>query len=507
MPVTAGRAALDWTAAGPIIAGTSRTRVFVRQDGRPHLRILWDPSPGHRRTGLCLALGFALVVCGCASTGSPPAARFPPPPTWPDDHEHSLDDLVELSIHHNAGLDAARYVAESTQGLIDQVKALWLPMFRYDFAAVGYSNDINYKARILDLISVNVPLTGAYNLNSTASAWQILTTSGKRSSLLGQARRVGLLQKIQVLQLQDAVAFDVANLYYLVCLAHETDNVLDAAIDRAAMLEQVLGARRRQGSLQVSTLDLLQAEMLVRQLRRQQIAARAARQQSYLALRTFVGVPPDRPLYLRSVQLPPLADRREVLSAAGTLARAFLARPEVYQAQLVVRILQEQVRFAKAGWGPNVGFLGAGTYTAGNHGAVLNALDGIAGKIVIDLPVYDPAARGRLRQMLGLEHASTALQRQVEEQIQLDIETARLEAEKTLAIVVQAAAARDAAIDRARLAHQAYAHHVLRADDVLQAIRTETDSRIDCLQALYAHHATRARLKRVLADRQVRYGH
>jgi len=90
-----------------------------------------------QRTSYVLT-GEAMVLClcllsGCASTEmSSPPVQFPPAPQYPPDHRYTLDELLELSIHRNASLDVARYEAEAVEGLVDRVKALWLPALRWD---------------------------------------------------------------------------------------------------------------------------------------------------------------------------------------------------------------------------------------------------------------------------------------------------------------------------------------------------------------------------------------
>src|SRR5262245_50252206 len=81
-----------------------------------------------------LIAGF--VLAGCAS--DKPRVEFPPEPNYPADHRYTLDELIDLAIHRNASLDVARYEAEAAEGLVDQVKALWLPVLRYDFSTLAY---------------------------------------------------------------------------------------------------------------------------------------------------------------------------------------------------------------------------------------------------------------------------------------------------------------------------------------------------------------------------------
>ena len=44
---------------------------------------------------------------------------------------------MTVSVLRNAGLDVARYEAEAAQGLVDQVKSLWLPQLRFDVHRVA----------------------------------------------------------------------------------------------------------------------------------------------------------------------------------------------------------------------------------------------------------------------------------------------------------------------------------------------------------------------------------
>ena len=117
-----------------------------------------------RSRGLAsVALGqVCLLLAGCAASRAGP--EFPPAPNFPPDHRYTLDDLIDLSVHRNPGLEAARYEGEIAASLADQVKALWLPAIRYDFAALAYSNDLNYKARALEFWAQLTEGDGNFNL-------------------------------------------------------------------------------------------------------------------------------------------------------------------------------------------------------------------------------------------------------------------------------------------------------------------------------------------------------
>jgi outer membrane protein TolC len=449
----------------------------------------------------CAALG------GCASADKPPVVEFPPAPSYPADHQYTLDELVELSLFRNASLDVSRYEAEAAQGLVDQVKALWLPALRYDFAATAYSNDFSYRARAFHLATINVPLTGKYNITNNLNLSQIAFTGGKRTSGLKQAKMFAALKKIDIERQRDAVAFDVATYYQLVCLTNDVDAVLDDTLRRIRVFRQVAEGLNTRGSLRASNLDFLEADLFVSELEQLQIAIRAGRQQAYSAMKQAVGLLPDEPLVIRQASLPPLVTPQERQSVLAAITQGFLGRPENKEVNLFAGIRAEQVKFAKAAWAPNVVILGNETNVAGSPYAILNAVDGIIAGVLIDLPVYDPGRRGRLREALGLEQAALAFQQQVEELLTLEINVTALDAQKGLAAVMRAFKARQDTADHLDSARQAYSRELIPASGVVLAMGIDALGKIGYSQALFTYHNAKANLKRVTADRETPYGY
>ena len=491
--------------------GVQRARVRRLVDARST-----GVDPVHRARGVrrfqraaaavfCLAMGRAT---GCAAP-QPHATPtpFPPPPTYPSEHRYTLDELVTLSVYRNASLDVARYEAEATQGLVDQVKALWLPQLRFDFAALAYDNNLNYEARAFNLVTLNVPITGTYNFVNTLALSQILTTGGKRTSGLKQAKMYAEIKRLDVLRQQDAVAFDVANYYHLVCLTNDIDAVLEDAIRRLRVFRQVADNLTQRGSLRSSILDRLQADYFIAQLEQFRVVIQAGRQQAYEALKHFVGVARDEPLELRQATLPPTLTAPELISAYESVVRGFEERPEAKQLDLFAAIRREQVTFAKAAWNPNVAVLGTYVDTQGSHNTILGAIDGLIASFIVDVPLYDAARLGRLREALGMEQASLAFQRQFEELITLEIEVTAIDAQKALANELKAARARAAAAEHYDAARQAYSRELVPASAVVTAVGLDMLAKVQHLQTLYAYHDARARLKRVTADREAQYGY
>jgi outer membrane protein TolC len=453
---------------------------------------------------------IAMCLCwlsGCAAAGKPsPAPQFPPTPSYPPDHRYTLDELIDLSVHRNASLDVARYEAFAAQGIVDQVKSLWLPLIRYDFAALIYNNDFNYKARALKLVTVNVPLTGNYNLEHSFNFTQIIETSGKRTSGLKQARMFEAIQKLEVLVRQDSVAFDVANYYYLVCLTNDVDAVLDDTIRRIRVFQQVSRNLNERGSLKASVLDTLEGDYLISQLEQLRIAVQAGRQQAYEALKQSVGLTRNEPLVLKQASLPPPITLQEVVSVSAEIVKGFLHRPENRQVDLFAHLRREQVKFAKTAFYPNVAVAGGYTASEGNKYNVLGQVEGLIASLIVDVPLYYPGARAGLLQALGMEQASLAFQQEVEQLITLEIDVTTIEAQKALVTLFKTVRAKEIAAQHEQASREAYSRDLIHPAGVIAGIVLNTFAKAQHLQALYVYHSTRAKLNRVTADRKVHYG-
>jgi len=432
---------------------------------------------------------------------------LPPAPLRPADHLYTLDELVQLAILRNPGLDAARYSAEAVEGLVDQVKSLWLPSLRYDFAATTYNNDFSYPARPFGIATVNVPLTGAYNIFNNIALGQIVATGGKRTSGLKQVKMLAELARLDVLRKQDFITFGVATLYHLVCLSNDVDVVLEDTLRRMRVYRQVAEELTARGSLRSNRLNNLQADLAITALEQLQIAVRGGRQQAYAALKQLVGLDPSEPMLLASASLPPAVTPSDLLSAAEAVATGFLRRPETREVDLFAKIFAEQVRFAKAAWAPNVAFVLDGINVTGDGNTILDALHGVIVGVIVDLPLYQPARRGRLRQALNLEQASLAIQREVEQIITLDIQTTVIHAQQALAIWLHSARARQIAEEHFESAREAYSRELIMAPTLVVALGVDAAAKIANLTATFNYHVARANLRRATAERSIPYGY
>jgi outer membrane protein TolC len=451
------------------------------------------------------ALGFALLA-GCAKDVMPPV-KFPPEPVYPPDHSYTLDELIDLSVYRNPGLDAARYEADAVQGLVDQVKALYLPDVRLDSAAFVYDNNLNYKANVYNVASLNIPLTGAYNFVNSLAFTQIVATFGKRTSGLKQARMYAVLRKLDVVRQQDLLAFSVANFYYLVGLTNDIDGILEDATRRVAVFRQVAHELNRRGSLRANELDYLQAEYLVSQLEQLRVAAQASRYQAYEALKKFVGFDRDDNMLLREATLPPALNASKAVSVTANIVSGFLCRPETRELELFRKIREEQVVFAKKFYTPNIALFGSYVDTQGNHHAILNAVDGLILSTVMDVPIYTPVGLGRLREALATEQQAVALQHEVEQLLQLEIDVTTMELQRSLATLVKAARSQDIARQHYNAARQAYTRELVPASSLIIAIGLDALARVEYRTSLYALHNARASLRRVTGQRETCNGY
>lgn len=450
-------------------------------------------------------LSGAGLLAGCASPA--PRVSFPPPPQYPPEHAYTLDELIQLSVYRNASLDVARYEAEAAEGLVDQVKSLWLPQLRLNALATAYDNDLTYETRAFNLASLRIPLTGTYNVIHSLTLTQILYSSGKRGSGLKQARMFAAIKQLEILRLQDKIAYDVATYYQLVCVTDELDRILEDAERRVRVFRQLAEELVAHGSLRGNRLDGLLADFFVAQIVQLRSAIQGGRQQAYLALRQAVGVEFGEPLLLRSTTLPPAVSLNDLAGIYATLATGFAQRPENQQVDLFAKLRAEQTEFAKKMFAPNVAFIGTATDAQGSGNSILGSVDGLIAGLLIDVPLYDASQRGRLREALGLEHASAAFQKQVEQLISLEIEVTAIEAHKALANVFASGRALRTAAEHYEATREAYSRELAPANAVVTAIALDMLAKAQDVQAQFAFLNARAALRRVMAERETPHGY
>jgi outer membrane protein TolC len=273
------------------------------------------------------------------------------------------------------------------------------------------------------------------------------------------------------------------------------------------VFRQVAGGLNERGSLRTSNLDFLEADFVVSLIEQLQIAVRAGRQQAHAALKQTVGLNPEEPLELARVSLPEGPRVPTWLSVAAAIVEGFSSRPENREVDLFTKIREQQVVFAKAAWAPNIVFAGNVIDITGNTNSILNAVDGIAATFLVDVPIYDSSRRARLREALGLEQASLAFQRQVEQLLTLEIEVTALEAQRAAATALRSARASQVAAEHYDASRQAYSRELIPASGVVIALGLDAVAKLGHLQAVYSYEYAQAKLKRVTADRETRYGY
>lgn len=449
---------------------------------------------------------LALALLGCAAQQDE-LAIFPPTPQYAADHRFKLDELVELSVHRNAALDVARYEAEAVQGLVDQVKSLWLPTARYDLVATAYDNDITYKANAFNLVTIDVPITGAYNVTNTVALGQIIATFGKRTSGLKQVKMYAAIKKLDILRQQDAVALDVTTYHNLILLTSEIDAVLEDTQRRMQVLHQVARGQNERGSLRVTSLDTLQADFFVSQIEQLRVQIQAGRRQAYSALRQSVGFNRDEQMMLAAETLPPALTPEQIQGAYETIVMGFAKRPELQMVDLFARLRAEQVNFAKRAWAPNIAFVGSFVNVSGNNNTIIGVVDGLVAGLIVDWPIYDPSRRAKLREALGMEYAAAAFQRQIEELITLEIEVTKIDCQKALALAFRAARSMEIAAEHYDAAREAFSHDLQPAATVATALAIDMIAKVQHAAALFGYQQGRAKLRRVTADREAALGY
>ena len=112
-----------------------------------------------------------------------------------------------------------------------------------------------------------------------------------------------------------------------------------------------------------------------------------------------------------------------------------------------------------------------------------------------------------LRPALAVEQAAVALQHELEQLLQLEIDVTTMELQRAVATLVKAAHSQDIARQHYYAARQACSRELVPASSVITAIGLDALAQVEYRTALFAFHNARAAHRRVIGDRETRYGY
>ena len=460
----------------------------------------------YRRALVAPALGCLLVVAGCISREGihreVAASRAAAYAAWQRRQANeketepllkgdlTLEDALKLAMVYNKPLRAAIQEKEIGRGRIVESYSEALPKI----SAVGTYTRLD-KVSSLDVGGRSISLGFINNYSVGLEVRQPLFRGGAISAAMRAARVFAALGDEVVRGQVQQTIYQVAQAYFDALLAQHLYTVFEDAV-RSAEVHLKDVQRKREGGV-ASEFDILRARVDVSNFRAEMIQQRNRVHLAKTRLFKAVGVSQQSNVELRDklTHEAVTPDRQEAVRLA------YMNRPDLYQAELAVRLQQEALRIARSRYWPNVDLSFTQQwarpdphFTTADHWG-----DQWVAGAVLDWPLFDGLSReGRI-----IQERAALEQRQIElvdaqEQALLEIQQAILSLRDAEEFVQSQRLNLERAAEGLRLSEVGYREGINTEVEVTDARAALTRARGLYYQAVYDHTMVRLELQRAM---------
>jgi len=254
-----------------------------------------------------------------------------------------LEDAIRLALTHNKRLQAAIEGREIARGRVVESYSEALPKVK----AVGSYVRLDEVASF-DIGGKTVSLGSVDNYSVDLQVRQPIFRGGAISTAMRAAKVFAYLTDEQVRGSVQATVYAVASAYYETLLAQHLYTVSEDAVSSAQMHLADVKRKRVQGV--ASQYDVLRAQVEVSNFRAEMIQRRNRIHLAKTRLLNTMGVSQDS-----SVTLSDKLTYRPIEPELDEAVRlAYENRPDIYQAELEVRLQEESLRYAKSAYWPRL---------------------------------------------------------------------------------------------------------------------------------------------------------
>lgn len=367
---------------------------------------------------IALALASSSLASS-ARNSEPPPGQIPAPLTQRELEPVltagtlSLQSAVALAHKSNPQIYSARAQFAKARSVVAQTNAAFLPHIAVSAQALQFDrkNEVDFGA-LMGGPSLRVPIAEEWNPSFGATLSWNIDLSGAVRSARSQAEFMAIAARLDLERVQNETTLAAQLAYFDVLKARGALKVAQASLESVAIRLRNAEQHERAGNAArfdviSARRDLADAELSVRE-------ALANEELALAALKSLIGVEQSVTIMVEPATLP-------TLDSEPIVETALKARPEVLQAEAVVRAMGYGVRVAGAGNKPTLS-AGLGFAVQPNHGAFTKRELGSA-SLTLSIPLYDGGlARAKVREAeadrLGAEAQLRAAKNQITLQVQ-----------------------------------------------------------------------------------------
>ena len=401
----------------------------------------------------------------------------------------SLQDAIKVALAYNKPLLAVLQDKEVARGRVIE---------SYSEALPKVSGVVNYTRRDelggFNVGGQSITIGELDNYSVDLQVRQPIFRGGAISAAIRAARLFSYLTDETVRNQVQATIFDVASNYYATLLAQQLYEVnRDAVVSAEAHLKDVQ-TKLSQGV--ASRFDVLRAEVDVSNFKAEMIQQQNRLHLAKTRLLKAMGVSQETNVLLSDeLTYEPM---RSVLEEAVRIAH--LNRPDLYQAELGVRLQEEAVRIAKSQYWPKIdAVFTEGWARPDPHTSTDDWGDRWTAGVQVEIPIFDGLRReGRLIQEKATLERRKLERMDAEERTLLEIQQALLSLRDAEEFAESQRLNLQRAQEGLRLAEVGYREGVNTEVEVVDARAALTRARGLYYQAIYDHTVARLALQRAM---------
>ena len=391
-----------------------------------------------------------------------------------------LDDAVKLALLYNKELLAAEEETALAHGRTLEARAKALPTLaarggymRLDQAPTIAFGDQSFEMAVVD------------NYAASLEVRQPLYAGGAIDAALKAARLNRVLSDEKIREQVEKVVFATVSAFYETLLAQRLYDVnRDAVTSAEAHLDDV-HKRHKQGT--ASAYDVLRAEVDVSNFKAEMIRQRNRITRARTSLLKNIGVSQEPGNDLT------LADALQYQATAMTwdaaVQTALGNRPELYEAELAVRIQKESARTAQSAYLPSVNAVATGTEANPAPHTPIETVWGAGwtAGVEVSWPIFDLGREGKVATAEAQLRQREKQLAEVRERILMEVRQALLSVQDADEFVDSQKLNLNRATESLRLVEAGYREGVQSQVDVTDAQTAVTQTRGYYYQAIYDH--------------------
>jgi outer membrane protein TolC len=431
------------------------------------------------------SLSILLVLAGAA--GLAPGASDPNSAGTAAPVTLTLEQAIDLALHHNPGVVAAGHArAAASEGVI-QSRARFLPRLDAmetvswtDNPTMVFSNllgQARFSRANFEIASLNEPAPLA-NFNARVTLTQPIYAGGQLDAGRAAARHIEEAAGGEERRARQQTTYGTTRAYHGVLLARAQLGVAEAA--KGAAASHLKTAQNLVESGLAVPSDVMRVKVRLEEIEEMRIRAAAGERVARAALEAVMGARPGSPYDLAE----PAGDDPPLPEVEEASRRALASRPDLAAARSGASASGEGVRAASAGWKPQIGFMGA--YEI-NDGSLLGASgSNWAAMVTVGVNVFDGRlTASRVRQSREERERAESLVSGFESQVVMEVRQAHAELQGAFARREAARGAVAQAEEGLRIVRDRYENGMGTVTDLLDGETALTDARARLASAAY----------------------